>query len=246
VFKPIALEELVRALATAPLDFQPGSRWQYSFSHDVQAYLVERFSGMRFDRFLEERVFEPLGMKNTAFGVPNGAVERLVTTYGPPDRKEDLLLDGPLPAGVAAFEDPKTSPYLGMAGAPAGGHGLVSTAEDYFRFSQMLLNGGEFNGRRILSRKTVELMTANHLPAGTAGLFEGGIGYGLGVSVLTDIAASGNLGSEGQFGWGGAASTSFFIDPREQLVAVLMVQYRPAALDLARQFQTLVYQAIDD
>ncbi|MGH8248434.1 MAG: serine hydrolase domain-containing protein, partial [Gammaproteobacteria bacterium] len=244
--EPIKLEDLVAGLGTAPLLYQPGTRWVYSYAHDVQAYLVEHFSGMKFDDFLRKRLFEPLGMEDTSFGLPREKLPRLTSMYAPVGYKNELVSFAPIQPGIAPIETPENSPYLNGGDFPAGGSGLVSSAEDYFRFAQMLLNVGEFNGRRVLSRKTVELMTRNHLPPGVTGTFSPGGGYGLGVSVLFDLVASGNLGSEDQFGWSGAASTTVIIDPREDMVSILMVQFRPANLSLWRQFQTLAYQAISD
>lgn len=245
-YPPLPLREWVPLLAKAPLQYQPGTRWQYSYAHDVQAYLVERFSGKLFAEFLRARLFEPLGMNDTSFGLPREKLDRLTTMYAPKDFKGEIVSFLPIPEGIAPIDKPESSEYLAGGAHPAGGSGLVSTAEDYFRFAQMLLNGGEFNGARVLGRKTVELMTKNHVPAGLdAGLSPGG-GYGLGVSVLTDVAAHANLASEGQFGWGGAATTTVIIDPAEAMVSILMVQYRPGNVPLWREFQTLAYQSIAD
>jgi len=240
------LAKWVPLLARAPLQYQPGTRWQYSYAHDVQALLVERFSGVPFADFLRKRMFEPLGMQDTSFGLPKEKRGRLTTMYGPKGYQGELVTFAPIAPGIVPIDKPESSEYLVQGENPAGGIGLVSTAEDYYRFAQMLLNGGEFNGARVLSRKTVELMRSNHLPAGlTAGLAPGGA-YGLGVSVLVDVAASGNLGSPGQFGWGGAANTSVIIDPVEDMVSILMAQYRPTSVPLWREFQTLAYQSISD
>lgn len=245
-YPPLKLEQWIPRLATAPLMYQPGTRWVYSFGHDVQARLVEQFSGMPFDEFLRKRLFEPLGMSDTSFGLPKEKLSRLTTMYAPKDYKNELISFAPIAPGIAPIDKPESSDYIDQGKYPAGGSGLVSSAEDYYRFAQMLLNKGEFNGTRILSRKTVELMTQNHLPPGlNAGLSPGG-GYGLGVSVLLDPAASGNLGSKGQFGWSGAASTTFIIDPVEDMVSIMMVQFRPGDVPLWREFQTLVYQSIND
>jgi CubicO group peptidase (beta-lactamase class C family) len=241
-----SLKSLVEKLATVPLAYQPGTQWMYSFAHDVQAYLVEHFSGMAFDRFLRERMFEPLGMKDTSFALTAGKRKRLAHVYGPVNPPPGLASFMPLESGLAPYTDPTETDLLKEDNQPLGGIGLVSTAEDYFRFAQMLVNGGELNGRRILGRKTVELMTMNHVPPGVPGILAPGSGYGLGVSSLVDVAASGSPGSVGQFGWGGAATTSVIMDPKEQFVAILMAQHRPMNFPLTRQFHTLVYQAITE
>jgi len=230
-----SLKELVDKLATVPLQYHPGEQWIYSVSHDVQAYLVEYFSGMPFDKFLQERMFKPLGMKDAVFGIPKGYESRYTTCYGPAEN-----------GGLRAIDKPESSNYARFVDHPFGGHGLSSTAMDYYLFSQMLLNHGELNGVRLLGRKTVELMTSNHLPPNIEGigLVGGGTQYGLGVSVLKSPAQAGNLGSVGQFGWGGAATTSVMIDPEEDMVSIFVTQYMGGSTDVQSIFQTLVYQSI--
>jgi CubicO group peptidase (beta-lactamase class C family) len=245
-FDPIPLDKVVEALGKAPLNFQPGTRWQYSYAHDVQAWLVQRLSGMKFDEYLRKRLFEPLGMNDTSFGLPKDKLKRLTTVYGPKEPPPGVFSLVPLQPGMVLVEKAGEGPYLKHDKTPAGGTGLISTAEDYYRFAQMLVNGGEYNGARILSRKTVELMTANHVPPGAPGLLNPAVGYGLGVSSVIDQAGAGNLGSRGQFGWGGYASTYVIMDPVEKLVAILMVQYQPTNFPLWQQFQTLTYAAIAD
>jgi CubicO group peptidase (beta-lactamase class C family) len=226
-----SVKELVDKLATMPLLYQPGERWVYSFSHDVLAYLVEYFSGMRFDDYCRKTVFEPLGMKDTVFGVPPDRAARYATSYS---------LDS---AGTLTADSARNDTYARFADHPFGGSSLASTASDYLLFAQMLLNGGELHGVRILGSKTVALMTSDNLPPNTASWADG-IRYGLGVSVLVDPAQLGNLGSRGQFGWNGYASTSFIIDPKEALIALLFTQYTPTDSSFLSEFQTLVYQAI--
>ncbi|MDB6090397.1 MAG: estB 2 [Gammaproteobacteria bacterium] len=226
-----SLQELVDKLATMPLLYQPGERWVYSFSHDVLAYLVEYFSGMRFDDYCRKTVFEPLGMTDTVFGVPATRAARYATSYS---------LDA---AGALRADSAHNDTYAHFTGRPFGGSSLASTAQDYLLFSQMLLNGGELHGVQILGPKTVALMTSDNLPPTTASWGDG-IRYGLGVSVLADPAQAGNLGSKGQFGWGGYASTSVVIDPQEALIALLFTQYTPTDSRFVSQFQTLVFQAI--
>jgi len=226
-----SLSDLVQKIAREPLLYQPGDRWVYSFSHDVLAYLVEHFSGMRFDEYCRKVLFEPLGMKDTVFGVPEALAARYPTLYG-------SGASGALEAFGSA-----TDPYRHLTGRPFGGVGLASTAGDYLRFAQMLLNGGSLGGVRILAPKTVELMASDNLPPGTA-YWEPGVRFGLGVSVVTDPAQHGIIGSKGAFGWPGAASTWVDIDPKEDLVALLMVQYFPRDMDFDAEFHTLVYQSI--
>ena len=231
-----SLKELVDKLAKLPLLYQPGERWVYSVAHDVQAYLVEYFSGMRFDKYVQAKIIQPLGMKDAVFGIPKEFVGRYTTNYGP--KKE---------GGIQPIDKPENSNYARYQDHPFGGLSLSSTTTDYFRFAQMLLNRGKLGNVRILGRKTVELMTANNLPPQIPdiGLF-GGTGYGLGVSSLISPAMAANLGSQGNFGWGGAASTSVLIDPKEDLVALYFTQLMGGDMSTIGRFQTLVYQAIID
>ena len=232
-----SLRHQMELLGGMPLVFHPGERWLYGFGHDVQAYLVEHFSGMSLDRYLERRLFAPLDMSDTGYAVGRAKPTRVAAIAG---------ADETPPANLAI--DMRPSTYDSFADKPMGTLGLWSTAMDYARFGQMLLNGGELDGRRLLGRKTVELMTQNHLPEniGTLAEYGGqpGVGYGLGVSVALDPAVEGNLDSPGAFGWTGAATTRFIVDPKEQLVAVFMAQQWPYDARLLAEFQTLVYQAL--
>jgi len=230
-----SLKELVDKLATVPLLYHPGERWVYSVAHDVQAYLVEYFSGMRFDKYVQEKIIKPLGMKDAVFGIPKDYVARYTTNYGP-------AKDGSL----QPIDKPESSNYARYTDHPFGGLSLSSTTTDYFLFAQMLLNRGKLDNVRILGKKTVELMTSNNLPASIPDLGEmfRGTGYGLGVSSLLSPAIAGNLGSQGNFGWGGAATTHVIIDPKEDMVALYFTQYMPSDFSYINQFQTLVYQAI--
>ncbi len=231
-----SLKELVDKLATVPLLYHPGERWVYSVAHDVQAYLVEYFSGMRFDKFVQTRITQPLGMKDAVFGIPKEYVSRYTTNYGP--AKE---------GGIEPIDKPEKSNYARYVDHPFGGLSLSSTTMDYFLFSQMLLNRGKLNNVRLLGKKTVELMTSNNLPAAIPDLgILAGTGYGLGVSSLLSPALAGNLGSQGQFGWGGAATTWVIIDPKEDLVALYFTQFMPTDFNVIGRFQTLVYQTITD
>ncbi len=253
-----SLKQLVaEGLPKVPLLYQPGDRWVYSVAHDVQAYLVELFSGMPFDEFCRTRIFEPLGMSDATFGVPKSVVSRYTANYAPRDPANPAAglvqvetREGVPPPG-APNAGPSAAGYGRYTDIPFGGLSISSTAMDYALFGQMLVNGGELNGTRLLGTKTVELMTSNNLPANIPGISFGGppstaTGYGLGVSVTINPAAAGNLGSKGTFGWAGAASTWAILDPEEELVLILMSQYMVNDADFAARFQTLAYQAIVD
>jgi CubicO group peptidase (beta-lactamase class C family) len=233
------LADLTQRLGKLPLAYEPGTQWIYSVSHDVQARLVEVLSGMPFDEYVRTKILEPLGLQHMMFGRPEALKNQFATIYG-------VSKDGKLtPTG--ALDAP------GAATRVLGGFSLSATAADYGRFAQMLVNSGELDGRRLLSRKTIDLMDSNHLPPGVmrgaaGGGTAGGEGYGLGVRVVTDPARAGNLTSAGTFGWSGAAGTHFFVDRSEDLVAVFMIQ-KMGGTDgpgMAAQFETLVYQAIVD
>ncbi|MBS0373061.1 MAG: beta-lactamase family protein [Proteobacteria bacterium] len=231
----LTLQAFVDKLATMPLLYAPGTHWHYSFAHEVQAALVEHFSGMPFDAYCRKVIFGPLGMKDTVFGVPPALRDRFASIYHP--AADGRILPGDNFDGDA---------YARFTGHPFGGASLSSTPRDYLRFAQMLLNGGRLGDVRILSRKTVELLSADHLaPAGIAPLAPG-YGYGLGVGVMTSPAAAEQLGSAGQFGWGGYATTRALIDPKEQLVAMVFAQYQPQDSEFLDRAFDLVYQAIVD
>jgi CubicO group peptidase (beta-lactamase class C family) len=230
-FKPgSTLDALVDDIAKMPLVSQPGTHFQYSFSHDILARLVEVFSGREFGEYCREAIFEPLGMRDTAWGVPDALAARFPTLYSPKPG-----------GGLVPFPEQKRN-----STHPFGGTGLSSTPADYLRFAQMLLNGGTLGGTRILSRKTVELMTTDHLAP--AGIPEGypGYGFGLGLGVVTDPVRNGNLGAAGQFGWGGVTTTLLVMDPKEQLVILYFGQQLPQDRDLLDYVTTLAYQAIVD
>ena len=236
--RDIDLEELTKRLGKAPLHNHPGTVWQYGLSMDVLGRLVEVISGRTFDVFLEQRIFEPLGMVDTAFFVPSDKKERLAVLYTPDG-------DGPVKRSTAPPQDSyHTKPSIFFGGA-----GLVSTTADYLRLTQMLLNGGELDGTRILGRKTVELMSADHigdLPR-VGGLIADHDGFGLTFRVNTSPGLSGALGSVGEYSWGGAAGTRFWIDPAEEMVTLFMVQILPhTGITLGTEFKNLAYQAIVD
>ncbi len=234
-----SLKQQMQLLGTVPLLFHPGEQWLYGYGHDIQAYLVEHFSGMPVDEYLQKRIFAPLGMEDTGYGVPAAKRNRVA-------RLHDVSESTPAFPAV----DMRPSTYERFAEHPFGTLGLWSTAMDYARFGQMLLNGGELDGVRILGKKTVELMTTNNLPSAVGNLGAAqrkfGTGYGLGVSVQLDVPADGNLSSEGAFGWSGAATTHFIVDPAEDMVAIFMSQKAPFDSRMISEFQTLVYQSIGE
>ena len=226
------LQDMIDKLSHIPLLYQPGSTWHYSVSLDVLGYLVEVLSDMPFDQFLALRIFQPLGMKDTGFYVPEDKVHRFAANYGPDEN-----------GGITVIDKPTTSAFAKPTRFFAGGHGLVSTASDYIRFAQMLLNGGELEGTRLLGRKTVEFMMTNHLPEEL--VVSPGAGFGLGFAVITDVVKTGILGSEGLSFWAGYANTYFWIDPQEKLITMVWAQFIPAGYyQLASEFQVLTYQAI--
>jgi CubicO group peptidase (beta-lactamase class C family) len=238
----VTLQDIVLALTRLPLWFQPGTRWKYSLSIDVIGHIIEIISGQPLDRFFEEQLFKPLGMSDTAFYVPAEKLARLAAIYGHVDGKADLeRIDNVFMQAL-----PQPPAYLNAGG------GLLSTMPDYTRFAQMLVNGGELDGVRLLSPTTVAMMETNQAPAealpyGFAenDLYHAGYGYGIGMRVLIDVAASGMAGSVGEFGWDGAFSTYFWIDRHEQLFGILMVQHQPNAYyPIANQFKALAYQAL--
>jgi CubicO group peptidase (beta-lactamase class C family) len=243
---PGDLAEMMQALAGLPLEFSPGTAWNYSVSTDVVGHLVELISGERLDEYLRRHVFEPLEMVDTGFHVPEEKLGRFAACYMRGPGKQLLLMD-----------DPHKSAYLRPPRFLGGGGGLVSTAADYLRFCSMLLAGGELGGVRLLGRKTIELMTRNHLPGGqdltqaSVGMFSEktmrGTGFGLGFSVTLDPVAAGVAGSAGEYAWGGAASTIFWIDPAEELIVIFLAQLFPSrTFNFRGQLKSIVYSAIVD
>jgi CubicO group peptidase (beta-lactamase class C family) len=234
VSRDITLENMINELSRLPLAHQPGTAYRYSFSIDVLGYLIQVVSGKPFDMFLKQAIFEPLGMVDTDFYIPQEKLSRFSTTYGPAEGGGLKVVD---PMNTSIF----TKPTL----CPTGGAGLVSTAADYLRFGQMLLNKGELDGVRLLGRKTVEMMTLNHLPEGIYQSDDKAYGFGLGGYVLLDPARSQNMGSVGNWGWSGAANTRFWIDFKEDLLGLLMLQLMPYDVyPVQLDFNNMVYQAL--
>jgi len=227
----------VDRMATLPFDAQPGERFVYGYSTDVLGAVIEQVSGLSLDAFIRGQILDPLGMDDTHFYLPRDKAGRLATVYNLSSGTLTRAPDGPGMQTQGQYVD-------GPRASFSGGAGLLSTADDYARFLQMVLNGGELDGRRILSPKSVQLMTVNHV----GGLYGSpGMGFGLGFSIADDLGARGELGSVGDFGWGGAYHSSYWVDPTEDLVVVYFTQVIPApGLDDHGKLRALVYQAIVD
>ena len=236
---PMPPDEYMRRLATLPLLYQPGERWLYHTGSDVLGVLIARASGQRFETFLRERIFEPLGMKDTGFSVPAATLDRLAACYQV----------NPKTRALEVFDDPSASKWSQLPAFPSGGGGLVSTVDDYLAFGQMMLNRGKHRNERILSRPSVELMTTDQLTLDqkVGSFLPDSRGWGFGVSMVNkrdDLAAV-----PGRFGWDGGYGTSWSSDPKEEMVAILMTQRlwdSPSPPGVYRDFWTLAYQAIDD
>lgn len=236
----ITVEEMTARIAGLPLMYHPGSKWHYSVATDVIGRLIEVLSGKPLADFMQEKIFTPLGMVDTAFHIDPSKLSRFCTLYGKTTESDFGVLDMP-----------ETSEYLPPVTLHSGGSGLVSTTADYLQFAQCILNKGELNGVRLLGPKTVKLITRNHLPSALLPIaFEGiepmlGMGFGLGFSVMLDAAQAGIMGSVGDHSWGGYAETYFWIDPQEDLTAILMTQYLPSmTYPIRKEFRTAVYQAL--
>ncbi|MGI9148442.1 MAG: serine hydrolase domain-containing protein [Chloroflexota bacterium] len=238
------LAEMIPKLARIPLQVDPGSRWIYGISTDLVGYLCEVISGLRFDRYLDQRVLGPLGMVDTAFNVPASKVDRFAALYAPQ-------------AGTPRYklaDDPLSSTYTGVRTYFSGAGGLVSTAADYLRFCTMLANGGQLDGVRILGPRTLQLMTLNHLPGGQdlatmaqsgAETQREGQGFGLGFAVLLDQTVAQIIGTPGEYYWGGAGSTAFFVNPKEDLVMIFLTQLRPSSTyPIRRELRATIYSAL--
>jgi CubicO group peptidase (beta-lactamase class C family) len=246
---PGGLDAFIEQLAKLPLDFTPGRYWNYSVSIDVMGYLVQKLSGQTFGEFLRTRLFEPLGMKDTAFSIPASKIDRFCACYQPKPG-----------GGLKLQDDAQKSTYAEPPKLESGGGGLVSTLHDYMRFCRMMVNGGSLDGVQILSPKTVQMFSMNLLPDGKLltdmvageGLFTeagyNGVGFSIGCGVTMDPALTKVQGSVGEYFWGGAASTAFWIDPKEDLTVVFMTQVMgtDARLTLRRDLRTLVYSAMTE
>ena len=236
------LASFAEKLAHVPLLYDPGTRWSYSLATDICGYLVEVISGQPFDVFLRERLFEPLAMADTGFTVPDDKLERFAACY---ERAADKTL--------RLQDDPETSRYRTTPRAPSGAGGLVGTLSDYANFCDMLRQGGQFNGQQLIGRPILELMTQNHLGGqslaqmamgGFSETSNEGVGFGLGFASTTDAVASGTVG-EGDFYWGGLASTLFWVDPVEDLYVIFMTQLIPSSVfNFRGQVKNIVYGAI--
>jgi CubicO group peptidase (beta-lactamase class C family) len=242
------LAEMIAKLGELPLHCDPGAEWNYGISTDVVGYLCEVLSGMNFDRFLQERVFAPLGKPDTGYHVPERALGRFATNHRR-DAAEPSYTVIDRPDASSVYANPRT--YFSGAG------GLVSTAADYMRFCKLLANGGQLDSVRILGPRTLEFMTANHLPGGRDLAAMGqprfsettmeGIGFGLGFAVLLDPAVAHVLGTPGEYYWGGAASTAFFISPRDELIMLFLTQLMPSSsYPIRRQLRQTIYSSIID
>ena len=239
------LDGFVAALGKLPLEFSPGTAWNYSVATDVLGAVVQRVSGMPLDQFFATRIFGPLGMHDTFFAVPEDKTDRLTDCY--------TLVEG---KGRVIYDRGEASAWSRQPKLLSGGGGLVSTALDYHRFCRMCENGGTLDGARIIGRKTLELMTMNHLPGGkdlsslSRSLFSetqnAGTGFGLGFAVTQDVARTMIPGSKGEYYWGGMFSTAFFIDPVERLHMVFMTQLSPSGLyPIRRELKTMIYAALN-
>ncbi|AYZ64191.1 class A beta-lactamase-related serine hydrolase [Burkholderia multivorans] len=243
---PGGLDGMIDCLSQLPLDYSPGDEWNYSVATHVLGYLVEKISGQPFADYLKHALFDPIGMPDTGFFVPDDKVDRFCACYRPSPS-----------GGLILQDDPATSQFRQMPALASGGSGLVSTAGDYLRFCRMLLDRGSIDGRQILSPKTVELMTINHLPGGrmldqmSRSTFSEavypGLGFGLGFAVTQDLASTMQPGSVGDYFWGGGASTAFWIDPVEDLIVVFMTQLLPSTTyKIRRDLRHWVYGAMCD
>ncbi|HEV7599184.1 MAG TPA: serine hydrolase domain-containing protein [Bradyrhizobium sp.] len=257
VEKAGTLDTMIADLAKIPLEFSPGEAWNYSVSTDVIGYLVGKISGMPFEHFLKERIFNPLAMADTDFFVPADKAHRFAACYNADPGGMMSFHAVEKKGGLTLQDDPAKSSFLTRPSFISGGGGLCSTAADYLTFCRALLNGGELGGVRLIGPKTLKLMTTNHLPGGrdlpemSRSMFAeatyNGIGFGLGFSVTMDPAKTLIPGSPGEYAWGGAATTSFWIDPAEELIAIFMTQVLPSsAYPVRRELRTMIYSAITD
>ena len=239
------LQAMIDTLAQLPLEFSPGDQWNYSVSTDVCGYLVEHFSGMKLDKYFQKHIFDPLGMQDTGFSCAKEKVDRLASLYEQHPKKGPVLVD---PGGAKTARVKKRKML-------SGGGGLLSTMSDYYRFCSMLLNQGELDGTRIIGRKTLAMMASNHLPdnkdltemsqsAFSETTYQG-VGFGLGFSVILDPVKTQSLTDEGEYGWGGAASTVFWVNPKEEMVVIFLTQLLPSSTyQVRRELRSLVYSSL--
>ena len=239
------LQAMIDTLAQLPLEFSPGDQWNYSVSTDVCGYLVEHFSGMKLDKYFQKHIFDPLGMEDTGFSCAKEKVDRLASLYEQHPKKGPVLVD---PGGAKTARVKKRKML-------SGGGGLLSTMSDYYRFCSMLLNQGELEGTRIIGRKTLAFMASNHLPdnkdltemsqsAFSETTYQG-VGFGLGFSVILDPVKTQSLTDVGEYGWGGAASTVFWVNPKEEMVVIFLTQLLPSSTyQVRRELRSLVYSSL--
>jgi CubicO group peptidase (beta-lactamase class C family) len=235
--EPIA--ETIKRMGVLPMESQPGTKWVYGYSTDILGAIIERASGMPLDQFLKIKILDPLAMNDTHFYLPKGDVARLATVYSPIEGEalKPAPKEGTMNSQGAYVEGPRKS--------FSGGAGLLSTADNYYRFLQMTANGGTLNGKRILSRTSINQMTVDHLAEGVS--FNPGHGFGLGFRIVLDPGKSGEPGSIGEYGWGGAYGSTYWVDPQEELVVVYFTQVRPGSIVRDQlQLRALVYQALVD
>lgn len=236
--RDVPIAETVKRMAALPMDAHPGEKYIYGYSVDILGVVVERASGKTLEEFFNERIIKPLDMKDTSFYLPTGKVSRFAAVYSVKDGKLERSADPGLGVGQGHY-------VKGPRKSFSGGAGLLSTARDYGRFLQMLANGGELNGKRLLSRKSVEQMTTDQLR--DIKYSSAGQGFGLGFSVVKDVGANGQPSSVGEFGWGGAYHSNYWVDPKEQMVVVYFTQVIPATgLDDYGKLRAMIYASILD
>ena len=257
VEKAGTLQAMIEDLAKIPLEFSPGEAWNYSVSTDVVGYLVGKIADQPFESFLKQRIFDPLGMSDTDFHVPANKAHRLAACYSADASGAMTFHATERKAALTLQDDPATSSFLAPPDFISGVGGLCSTTSDYLTICRALINGGELGGVRLLGPKTLKLMASNHLPGGVdlpamsrsmfAEAAYNGIGFGLGFSVTMDPAKTLIPGSAGEYAWGGAASTAFWVDPAEELITIFMTQVLPSsAYPIRRELRTMVYAAITE
>ena len=226
------LEDFIAKLATLPLRFEPGTTWHYSVAVDVMGLIVERMSGIAFDVYLQQEIFDPLGMNDTFFSVPNEKRSRFLPNHRWNAEKGEMTTVVELPEWN--YEDVTLF---------SGGGGLVSTAHDYLRFAEMMRNGGALKGKRLLSSKTIDFMTSNHVGSQVAGM-QPGLGFGLGFQIVTHPGMLGSMSSAGEYSWSGAAGTSFWIDPVENIVSMTLIQLMASPFPLSNELKDLTHKAL--